>query len=232
MQIQGGIASTTHIDYHGDRMAKSALDQFAEQIKVRYIPLLVNHDFSQQIGINLTARVVRLEDGEYALLVVSGIFEDETEAASYPSNADNTVWRDYEQLLNDVENSVPALLAMADDAPTPDQVVYPQTIAGQLELYLDSTSVTPDGTVYLIKQRIASVRDLEISIYPKDHEPPHFHVRSKQRNMDARFHVETLELINEKHGTIRSKEIRQVQEFFRTDTEALARLRAEYERLK
>jgi len=49
-------------------MAKSALDQFAEQIKAKCIPLLINHDFSQQIGINLTARIVRLKDGEYALL--------------------------------------------------------------------------------------------------------------------------------------------------------------------
>jgi hypothetical protein len=232
MQILGGIASTTHVDYHGDRVAKSALDKFADQIRAKYVPLLVNHDFSQQIGANFAARVVKLEDGEYALLVVSGIFDDGTEEASFPIGAANTVWQDYEHVLDFIEASIPTLLSMASEAPTPDDVAYPETIAGQLELYLDSTSVAPDGSVYLIKQRIASVGDLKVDIYPKDHDPPHFHVLSKQRNMNARFHIETLELINEKSGSIRSKEVKQIQEFFKANPEVLTRLRDEYQRLK
>jgi hypothetical protein len=47
--------------------------------------------------------------------------------------------------------------------------------------------------------------------------------------MDARLHIETLKFINEKHRTIRPKEIRQVQEFFQANPETLARLRSEHE---
>jgi hypothetical protein len=232
MDIIGGIASTTHLDYHGQRMAKSTLDQFAEQIRAKYIPLLVDHGLDQQIGINLSARIIQLEDGEYALLVVTGIFKKDTEAASYPPGAVNDVWRNYEAVLDDVETLVPTLLSVPSDEPTPEEIEYPPTVAGQLELHLDSTSVAPDGSVYLIKRRIANVRDLEINVYPKDHDPPHFHVCSRQRNMDARFHIETLELINMKHGSISQKEIRQVQDFFKRNPEKLARLRNEYDRMK
>jgi Domain of unknown function (DUF4160) len=232
MKIRGGIASTTHLDYHGQRMAKSALDQFAGQIKDRYIPLLIEHDFDRQIGVNLSARVVRLEDGEHALLIVSGIFEDDSEAAAFRSGEANAVWKRYESTLDDVETRVPTLLSMAADWPSPEDAEYPQTIAGQLELHLDSTSVAPDRSVGLIKQRIATIRDLEINVYPKDHEPAHFHVRSRQRNMDARFRIETLEFINEKRGKIKPKEIRQVQDFFEKNPAMYAQLKQEYERLK
>jgi Domain of unknown function (DUF4160) len=232
MKISGGIASTTHVDSHGQRMAKSLLDQFALQIKTHYVAQLIRHDSDQHKGINLSARVMQLDDGEYALLLVSGIFENEAERAIFLVGAANTVWASYESMLDEVEAHVPALLSMAADEPTLEDVPYPQTLAGQLEFHLNSTSVAPDGTVYLIKQRIANIRDLEINIYPKDHEPPHFHVRSRQRNMDARFHVETLEFINEKTGTIKPKEVKQIQDFFQKDPAMHAKLKREYDRLK
>jgi hypothetical protein len=231
VQILGGIASTTHVDYHRQRIAKSLLDQFAEQIQAKYVPLLVNHDFGQQIGVNLAARVVGLDDGEYALLVVSGMFDDANEAAAFLAGSDNTVWRDYESVLDDLEETVPALLAAASEEAA-ENVVQPETIADQLELYLDSTEIAPDGSVYLIKRRIASVGSLDINIYPQDHDPPHFHVVSKQRGIDARFYIETLELYNMKHGEIRTKEIKQIQDFFQTNPEALQKLRDEYARLQ
>jgi hypothetical protein len=124
--------------------------------------------------------VVGLEDGEYALLVVSGMFDDASEAAKFPVGSDNTVWRDYESALDDIEETVPALLAAAGEEAAED-VVQAETIADQLELYLDSTEIAPDGSVYLIKRRIVSVGSLDINIYPQDHDPPHFHVVSKQR---------------------------------------------------
>lgn len=232
MYIQGGIASTTHLDYHGQRMSKKALDEFSMQIKARYMPLLDNHDFDRHIGVHLSARVVGLEDGEYALLIVSGIFVRESDAAAFQHGAVNTVWRDYESVLDNFAARVRALPHSTFDELSPEDVAYPHTLAGQLELHLDSTSVAPDGTVYLTKQRVATVRDLEINIYPKDHQPPHFHVRSRQRNMDARFHIESLEFINEKHGTIRPKEIRQIQDFFEKNPAMYVQLQHEYQRLK
>ncbi|MFJ9787804.1 DUF4160 domain-containing protein [Amycolatopsis sp. NPDC101161] len=213
-------------------MTKSALDGAAEQLRAKYIPLLINHDWEQHIGVNLNARVVKLEDGEYAMIVVSGIFSDTSEFATYPTGAPNTAWADYEAVLDDVEAQVPMLLSTAASKKRPKSEPYPPTLAGQLELHLDSTTIAPDGSVYLIKQRVATIRDLEINVYPKDHDPPHFHVRSKQRNLDARFHVYTLELINEKHGKVKPKEVRQIQDFFKNNTTMHTLLKSEHERLQ
>jgi hypothetical protein len=231
MNLLAGIASTTHIDAHGQRIARTALDEFARQIRVTYIPLLINHDFSQQIGVNLAARVIRLDDGEYAMLVVSGIFDDESEALQFPVGTENEVWADYSPVLDEMEATVPKLLASVTDIDDPE-IAQPVTVSEELEFYLDSTEVAPDGSVYLIKRHIASVGSLKIYLCPKDHDPPHFHVESKQRNMNARFRVDTLEYYDMKHGQIRPKEVRQIQEYFRTHLDALDRLKEEYQRLR
>ena len=79
MKITTGIASTTHIDRHNERMAKSAIDGMAEQIKERFIPQLIEHDPKQHIGVVLYGEVFLLKDGEFALGIVSGIFENNEE---------------------------------------------------------------------------------------------------------------------------------------------------------
>jgi hypothetical protein len=39
----------------------------------------------------------------------------------------------------------------------------------------------------LIKERVITIRNMEIIIYPNDHNPPHFHVKSKDNEIDAKF---------------------------------------------
>jgi len=53
MKIITGIASTAHIDRHNERMAKSALDSMATQIKEKFIPQLIEHDPNQHVGVIL-----------------------------------------------------------------------------------------------------------------------------------------------------------------------------------
>ena len=57
-------------------MAKVALDMFAGQICNKYIPTLIEHDPNKQIGVLLYGKVAQLEDEEFALYIVSGIFEN------------------------------------------------------------------------------------------------------------------------------------------------------------
>ena len=64
--------------------------------------------------------------------------------------------------------------------------------------YLNEAIVTQDNQVvwYIKKAFVARVNDLVINIYPKDHpERPHFHINSKQRKINARLEVESLELM-------------------------------------
>ncbi len=90
----------------------------------------------------------------------------------------------------------------------------------------------PDGTVYKIKRFIASTGDLSIDVYAKDHEyEPHFHVISKQRSIDARFDLETLEVISMKTGTIKQSDVKKIKDFFKLRPDKLKFLNDEHKRL-
>jgi len=229
MKIGIGIASTTHIDRHNERMAKSALDGMADQIKEKYIPQLVEHDWNRHVGVLLYGEVFQLKDGEYALGVVTGLFENEDEKNEFKSGQPNRVWQNYKHYLNTEE------LIRLSDQKKPDLVNQnriPVNVADLLETHLDSTQVLPDGRVYKIKRFIAATGDLRIEVYPKDHEPSHFHVISKQRGINARFDIHTLELVNMKEGKIKKDDIKKIQDFFRISPTFLNRLRNEHSRMQ
>ena len=230
MKIVTGIFSTTHIDRHDERMAKSALDGMAKQIKERFIPQLIEHDPNQHIGAILYGEVFQLKDGEYALGGVSGIFENEQEREKYKTGKSNDVWQDYKKYLD-----IDELLKMNEQNHQTNQInnsPKQSNIADLLETHLDSTQILPDGTVYKIKRFIASTGDLRVEVYPKDHEhQPHFHVISKQRRINARFDIKTLDLISMKQGTIRGSDIKKIQNFFKINPTFLEKLKTEHEKL-
>ena len=230
MKITTGIASTTHIDRHNERIEKSALDGGAEQIKERFIPLLIKHDWNQHIGVVLYGEVFQLKDGEYALGFVSGIFENNEEKERYKTGQPNDVWQDYKKCLD-----IDELLKMNEQNYQASQI-NPSSknpnVAALLETHLDSTQVLPDGTVYRIKRFIAATGDLRIEVYPKDHNPQHFHVISKQRRINARFDIQTLSLINMKQGKIKEEDVRKIQDFFKTHPKCLEKLRSEHARMQ
>lgn len=60
------------------------------------------------------------------------------------------------------------------------------------------------------KQRIETIEHLEVIIYPNDHNPPHFHVKSKDLKIDAKFLIETGELYK---GKISTKDIKKIKAF-------------------
>lgn len=232
MEIRAGIASTTHLDLHGQRAAVEFLRRSAEGMKDTYVPLLIDHDWNQLAGVILNARVVPLEDGEHALLAVNGMFENEAEHAAFRAGDPNTSWHNYELIIDDLENQMSEIFNPTNE-PDPDgeSPEYPNTLAGRLERYLDTTSVTPDGEVYLVKFKIVQLRDLEVHVH-SDHPPPHFHILSTQRNMNARVLVETLELHNMAHGDIKPRDLRKVQSYFRNNGEEWDRLKREHTRMQ
>jgi hypothetical protein len=48
MKILTGIASTTHVDAHYDRLTREGLESGVEQIRSRFIPFLIDHDPNHQ----------------------------------------------------------------------------------------------------------------------------------------------------------------------------------------
>ena len=83
MYLNIGIASTTHIDRNNDRMTKGALDGMANQINTKLIPYLIQHDFQKLIGVILYGEVFQLNDGEYALGIIAGVFENDLDERKY-----------------------------------------------------------------------------------------------------------------------------------------------------
>lgn len=229
MRITTGIATTTHIDRHNEQMAKSALVDMVEQIKKRFIPQLIEHDPNQHIGVALYGEVFQLKDGEFALGIVSGIFENDGEKKTFKTGKVNNIWKDYKKYLNIDE------LIKLNEQNHKSKMPYPlsqeSNIVDLLETHLDSTQVLPDGKVYKTKRFIVTTGDLTIEVRPKDHNPQHFHVRSKQRGINARFDISTLELINTKTGKIKQSDIRKIQNFFEINPKALRRLKNEHMRL-
>jgi hypothetical protein len=229
MKIITGILSTTHIDRQNERMTKEALDSTSLQIKSEYIPFLFNHDWNMQIGVILYGEVFRLNDGHYALGIVSGIFETQKEREEYENGKPNKAWKEHKKFLR-INN----LIKMVADnknginiGQTKRKDSRHNNLADLLEAYLDSTQLLPDGTVYKIKRFIASTGDLKIMIYPNDHCPAHFHVLSVQREINARFDINTLELINTKAGQIRGNDIVKIKDFFIKHPTLLEKLRKE-----
>lgn len=235
MEIYIGITSTTHTDKHGDRLSKGALEDMARQINDKYIPKLIDHDWNRHVGAILYGEVFQLSDGEYALGTVSGVFESEAEFGKFKTKSKNTVWQDYKkyldvsELMMAIDNKATGKSKFQDDLNKQRPV---RNVADLLETHLDSTKVLPDGTVYKIKRFIASTGDLKIEVYPKDHYPAHFHVVSKQRKINARFDLKTLEFLNMKNGKISNGDIKKIQNFFRDHPEMLIRLEEEYSRFK
>lgn len=64
----------------------------------------------------------------------------------------------------------------------------------------------------LEKERIATLENMQIIIFSNDHNPPHFHVKSKDLSVNAKFKIEDGEYIS---GKISNKELKIVQNFYR-----------------
>jgi hypothetical protein len=225
MKIITAIASTTHIDRHNEKMTKSALDSMAEQACSKYIRFLIEHDPNKAIGVILAAKVLPMSDGELALVVVAGTWESEKEQGAYEYGAENTVWKQYMPILEEL----PVPLE-SNNNENFEREPSPKNLAELIESQLNSTAIWEDGTVIKIKRFVARAGDLEVHIYPNDHRPAHFHVISKQRGINARFDLNTFELINEKQGTISSKDQKKIKNLFEADPRAKSLLEREYSR--
>ena len=73
-----GIGATTHEDCHNCRLTKEALENVASQINNgKYVPSVgIEHDSSlMPIGKTINAKIVELDDGEFAVMVQQETFE-------------------------------------------------------------------------------------------------------------------------------------------------------------
>jgi len=231
MKIEIWIASTTHIDRQNEKMSKECLEWMARQINTKYIPQLIEHDFERQVWIILYWEVFLLPDWEFALWIVIWIFEDENEKNLYKNYEKNLVHSKYKKNFNK-ELLINSFLSNHIDENISIKNQDEYNIALLLEQYLNKTSITSDWKVYFVKHFIAETNNLKIEVYPKDHYPQHFHVRSKERDLNARFNLETFEYISTKNWKITDKQKRQIKNFLETNPKIVEKLKTEYFRLQ
>jgi hypothetical protein len=229
MNTHLGIASTTHIDRHNDKMTLGALEGAAEQANSRLIPYLINHDFNQQIGVILYGEVFQLDDGEYALGVVVGLYESEYDKDTFKKGLPNTFTSAYEKYFD--KEFLLDLSRSNDSSNIKTERPNSFSLPDMLERFLNSTAFTPEGEIYYTKQLVASVGDLKIEVYPKDHFPPHFHVVSRSRGLNARFDLQTMEVISVKTGDLRGRDTKKIQKFFEMHPEMLEKLQQVHSKL-
>ncbi|WP_462264084.1 DUF4160 domain-containing protein [Mucilaginibacter sp.] len=60
------------------------------------------------------------------------------------------------------------------------------------------------------KQRVRTIDDIEVHIYSNDHLPPHFHVKTKDLKVDAKFSIEECKLLK---GDVSSKDLKKIEAF-------------------
>ncbi len=80
-----------------------------------------------------------------------------------------------------------------------------------LERYINQTTVNEEFGVYFIKELVGRTRNMKIEIYGNDHNPPHFHVNSNDKSINATFRLDDCELLK---GEIGSQDKKRIEAFF------------------
>lgn len=80
-----------------------------------------------------------------------------------------------------------------------------------LEKYINKTLYHEEFGIYFIKELVGKIRNMKIEIYSNDHNPPHFHVKSLDKSINATFRLDNCSLIK---GKIDKKDIKRIEAFF------------------
>lgn len=227
MKLLCSIAASTHIDKYMTRIAKEALEESVKTINSKYLPFTIEHNMDDVIGVVLCAKVLPMESNEWALVVVTGMYENDLDKKSFVPGGKNSSHKDYLYIIDELE------IPLKSNAMSKEELEYyrPKNINEELENYLDSTKVNKDGKIYFIRRYIARTGDLKIEVLSRDHDG-HFHVFSKQRGINARFNINTFEYIDTKQGKVSSSDKKKIQEFLKTHKEERDLLISEYQRME
>lgn len=94
--------------------------------------------------------------------------------------------------------------------------IFEKTLEDLLKYYLAlddaSLELHLKDPALATKERVETIEDLQVIIYPNDHNPPHFHVLSKNRKINAKFTIENCELIS---GNMSSKNLKKIEAFYK-----------------
>jgi|GEM_PF-1283385 len=185
MKFITAIASTSHIDRYGDIVTKEALYGIAEQINNKYIPHLIEHDRNKHIGVILYGEVFQLYDGEFALGIVAGIFEQENEKKLFKSGEKNITKEEFKEYLNidDLKNMNKNNVSNKPNIETNNE-------SDKIFNRLNSYKLLPNGEICQVKHLVNRWNGYKIYMYKENnHFLPHIHIE-KKGEMKASYSLE------------------------------------------
>lgn len=84
-------------------------------------------------------------------------------------------------------------------------------IISVLEKYINKTVYHEEFGIYFIKELVGRIRNMKIEIYSNDHNPPHFHVKSSDKSINATFRLDDCTLIQ---GNVNRKDKKRIEAFY------------------
>ena len=80
-----------------------------------------------------------------------------------------------------------------------------------MEYYFSRDSIESYFPGIETRERLATIKGIQVLIYSNDHNPPHFHVKSLDNRVNAKFKIENGEFIS---GEISSKDLKRIELFY------------------
>jgi len=84
-------------------------------------------------------------------------------------------------------------------------------LIGFLEKVINFGRFDPELGFYFTKEQVGKVRKMKLEIYPNDHTPPHFHVKSNDKSIDAKYLLADGEFYS---GTISTRDGKAIEEYY------------------
>lgn len=139
--------TTTHLDKHNERFALTALESAAEQLTANYITMMAEHDIRHPpIGRVVSAEVVPLDDGEYALEGTCEIWE--------PGDTADSVTRDGRSIRPRHDGDIPIFEVWHDrtfDSPDLyEEILRLADLSGQPAQEVVKKAVEPISTLAIV----------------------------------------------------------------------------------
>ena len=89
----------------------------------------------------------------------------------------------------------------------------------QLRIALTQTVITDEGHVAEIRKLVNRIDNIKIEIYPNEHPPPHFHVKTS--NFNVSLTIENCEILE---GSLNSSDYKKVKYFHSNHRDTLVKV--------
>ncbi|SFW53137.1 DUF4160 domain-containing protein [Chitinophaga sancti] len=76
--------------------------------------------------------------------------------------------------------------------------------------YIYGTSIGEDGLIIHIREGVGRYEGLIFEMYTNDHNPPHFHVKTKDGRVNASFRIDNCEVVD---GNVSSPDLKRIKKF-------------------